>query len=85
MVTYTDQDRKNDFHWFLENYDSLYRKYGHKFFAIQNQKILGVYDGMREAIDKTTPNYPMGTFCVQECNGDESGYTAYIVTPGIIV
>ena len=80
-MVYTDQDMENDFHWFVENYDSLYAKYGHKFFVIQNQKILGIYNGMSEAIDKTISNYPMGTFCVQECNGDESGYTAYLSTP----
>ena len=47
-MIYGEKERRDDFHWFLKNYDSLYSQYGHKFFAIQNQKILGVYDGMRD-------------------------------------
>lgn len=84
MLIYTDIDRKNDFHWFLENYDSFYNKYGHKFLVIQNKTILGVYDEIREALDETSKRYPLGTFSVQECNGDESAYTASIVTIGIV-
>ena len=83
-MNYTDKDRKNDFHWFLENYDFLYKQYGHKFIAIRNQTILGIYDDMREALDKTSAKYPLGTFCVQECNGNASAYTASIVTIGIV-
>ena len=77
-MNYTDTDRKNDFHWFLENYNSLYKQYRHKFIAIQNKTILGIYDDKLEALDKTSKNYPLGTFCVQECTGDESGYTEYV-------
>lgn len=84
MSNYAEAERRNDFHWFLENYDNLYKQYGHKFFAIRNKTILGIYDGMREALDETSKQYPLGTFVVQECNGDESAYTASIVTIGIV-
>lgn len=83
-MTYTETDRRNDFHWFLENYDYFYQQYGHKFLAIQHKIILGIYDGMREALDETSKSHPLGTFSVQECNGDESAYTASVVTIGII-
>lgn len=83
-MIYGEKERRDDFHWFLKNYDSLYSQYGHKFFAIQNQKILGVYDGMWDALDETSKISPIGTFCVQECTGDESGYTVSIVAPWII-
>ena len=84
MSVYAETERRNDFHWFLENYNSLYKQYGHKFFAIRNKKILGIYNGMREALDETSKQYPLGTFVVQECNGDESAYTASIVTVNIV-
>ena len=79
-MIYTEKDRKNDFHWFLNNYKYLYEQHGHKFLAIQYKTIIGVYDGMREALDKTAQRYPLGTFSVQECNGNESAYLVSIVT-----
>jgi len=75
---YTSENRKADFQFFLDEYDNLYKKYGHKFFAIQNQQILGVFDTQDEALQSISQTNEMGTFIVQECNGDESGYTSYI-------
>ena len=79
-MEYTDQDMNNDFQWFKDNYDDLYRKNGHKFYAIQNKQILGMYDDEIKAIHETMKDHPIGTFCVQECNGDASGYTSTIMT-----
>ena len=67
---------RKDFNWFLNNYDDLYRRYGHKFLVIKNKHILGAYDSVREALDNT--NEMPGTFIVQECNGNPSAYTFYI-------
>ena len=78
MFEYTDYNRREDFYWFKSNYDDLYAKYGHKFIAIQNKKILGVYNSHREAIDSRPEE--IGTYIIQECNGDESGYTVYCGT-----
>lgn len=76
--------RDDDFKWFVENYDNLYQKYGHKFIAIKDKQVLGAYDSVIEAIDVTAQKYSVGTFIVQECNGDSSAYTASITTFGII-
>lgn len=65
-----------DFNWFLDNYQSLFEKYGHKYLVIKNKTILGAYNSMREAIDNT--NEELGTYIVQECNGNETAYTNYI-------
>ncbi len=78
MFTYTDTERATDFQFFLNHYNELFQKYGHKFIVIRNQKILGVYEDVASAIDATVQTYPLGTFIVQECNGDESGYTNYL-------
>lgn len=78
MIEYGENERKNDFSYFIENYQKLYEQYGHKYIVIQNQTVLGSYDTEIEAIKKTSEVYPLGTFIVQECNGDESGYTNYV-------
>lgn len=77
LNTYTDQDRTDDFHWFVSIYDDLYKQYGHKWFAIRHKKILGVYDSFKDSF-VILSDYPEGSFIVQKCNGDESGYTGDI-------
>lgn len=68
--------QRSDFNWFLNNYNDLYNKYGHKFLVIKNKTVLGAYEGVREALDNTEEE--MGTFIIQECNGSTSAYTNYI-------
>ncbi len=75
---YTEKERKEDFDYFVNHYQELYDEYGHKFIAIKNSKILGIFDTEIEAITEMSKKHPLGTFIVQECNGDESGYTNYI-------
>lgn len=78
MNLYSEVERKNDFEYFIRHYQELFSQYGHKFIVIRNNKILGSYNTELEAINETSKEYPLGTFIVQECNGDESGYTNYI-------
>lgn len=78
MDEYTETDRLDDFNFFLKHYDVFFQKYGHKFIVIQRHKVLGVYDNVVTAVNNTSKLYPLGTFIVQECNGNESGYTNYI-------
>lgn len=78
MNTYGENERMSDFKYFIEHYNELYEKYGHKFIVIKNHEILGVHDDLESAINITSEKYPLGTYIVQECNGDESGYTNYI-------
>lgn len=78
MNTYGENERMSDFQYFIEHYNELYEKYGHKFIVIKEHEILGTYDDAVSAINATSQKYPIGTFIVQECNGDESGYTNYI-------
>ncbi len=78
MNAYGEIERSNDFNYFIKCYQELYKQYGHKFIAIRNKKILGSYDTELKAINEVSKTYPLGTFIVQECNGDESGYTNYI-------
>lgn len=79
-MIYTEQNRSDDFRWFLDNYNEFFREYGRKILVIRNREIIGLFDDKNTAIDTTIKQYDLGTFIVQECNGDESGYTNYITS-----
>ena len=70
--------KNKDFEWFLENYNDLFFKYGRKFLVIKNQEVIGVYDEAGEAVRQTMKLEELGSFIVQKCTGDETGYTNYI-------
>lgn len=69
-----------DFEWFLNNYNKIFEKYGHTFVVIKNCRILGTYSNVSDALNETLRSEKLGTFIVQECNGDESGYTNYVAS-----
>ena len=79
MGDYTDAERKNDFDYFIENYDSLYKEYGHKFLAIKDKKVLGAYNSVPDAINDLSSIYEVGTYIIQECTGDDSAYRTTIM------
>ena len=70
----------SDFRYFKKNYDAFYKKYGHSFIVIKNEEVIGVYKTFEQAKDETVKKEKPGTFCIQECTGDESGYTSYIAS-----
>lgn len=70
--------QNSDFKWFLENYDRIFQEYGHCFVVIKNKRILGSYSTCAEGVSVTKETEQLGTFIVQECNGDESAYIGYI-------
>ena len=72
--------QEKDFEWFLENYASLYEDYGNSFLAIKNGRVIGVYGSFHEAVEKTENTEEIGSFIIQECNGDESAYTVQIAS-----
>lgn len=78
-MRYTDMDRKSDFDFFIENYQNLYEKYGHKFLAVKNKEILGAYDSVEETISDLAPAHEVGSYIIQECTGDESAYRTTIM------
>lgn len=79
MDNYTDIDRKKDFDYFVKNYQKLYRQYGHTFLAIKNEEIIGSYNSIPDAISQLSPTYELGTYIIQECNGDDSAYRTTIM------
>ncbi len=79
LDSYTDKERDIDFDFFLSNYDELFQKYGKCFLAIRDRQILGSYLTVREAIDDLAPEYPLGSYILQECDGTENAYTTRIM------
>ena len=69
-----------DFQWFKDNYEEISRQYGTSYVAIKDKKILGAYPTYADGVHEPEKNEPLGTFIVQHCNGDESGYTGYIAS-----
>lgn len=72
--------QEQDFNWFLNNYDDLFKKYGVSFLAIKEEKVIGKYDSYTEAVHETMKFEPIGSFIVQKCDGSEAAFTNYIAT-----
>lgn len=76
--------RKSDFNWFIANYDTLFKQHGVGYYAIKDERILGVYDSASAALSQTLTTERAGTFIIQQCTGSgKNDYTAYIATPFI--
>ena len=63
-----------DYDYFLQNMENLYKTYGRKFIAIKDRHILGVYEAFNDALENTLKTEKAGTFLIQECfaNREES-------------
>jgi len=77
--------QEKDYKWFIDNYQSIYDKYGKTYVVISEQKIVGNYSSYAEAVKETSKTIPVGNFIVQYCNGDESAYTGYIASTNFTV
>ena len=78
-MEYTEQDRTNDFDFFVDHFHSLYEHYGHCYIAIRNGAVLGSYASAADAVDHLSPVHPLGSYIIQECSDDVSAYTADIM------
>lgn len=76
--------QREDFRWFVEHYDDLFREYGDTILAIHNKRVIGTYQTVKSAIDEVSEKIPLGEFIVQRCNGEANAYTNYIASTGFI-
>ncbi len=79
LETYQDKQADDDFDFFLDNYDAIYKEYGKCFIAIRNKHILGTFSTVREGVDALAPDYPQGSYILQECDGTPAAYTTSIM------
>lgn len=66
---------EKEFKYYLEHQAELVNKYNGKFIVIKDDKVLGAFASALEAIEKTTEQYELGTFLVQQCEPGNASYT----------
>ena len=59
-----------DYEYFIENLETLYTEYGHRFLVIKNEGVIADYDSFKTAYDETIKTEALGTFIIQECVDD---------------
>lgn len=79
-----ENEQRKNFDYFLDHYDKIFKEYGRCFVVLKNQKIIGTYNSYSEAYRNTLKTEKLGDFSIQECTGDESGYTNYIASCEVI-
>lgn len=83
MAAMASEQEKN-FEYFLKHYDDIFKQYGCCFVVLKNQKVIASYPSFSEAYHKTLETETLGDFSIQECNGEESGYTNYIASCEVV-
>ena len=61
-----NENQQEDFQWFMENMEGLYKVHGEKVAVIKNKVILGIYEVFMEALDNTIKTEQLGTFIIQK-------------------
>jgi len=70
-----------EFRYYLDNQEMLLKQYCGKVLVIKNQKIIGVFDDISQAVFQTQEKHELGTFLVQTCTPGDEAYTAKYYTP----
>jgi len=66
---------KKEFDFYITNQDQLVAQYNGKVIVIKDQRVVGAYDSVEEAVRETGKNLPLGTFLVQKCEPGAQSYT----------
>jgi hypothetical protein len=64
-----------EFEYFKKHQDELVQQYAGKFIVIKDQKVIGAYDTLAEAVFETEKAHELGTFLVQKCDPGVEAYT----------
>jgi len=59
-----------NYSFFEDNLQELIDKYGNKFVAIKDQKVIGVHDSFDDAYVETIKGEDLGSFIIQHCSSD---------------
>lgn len=71
---YTNEDKINDFYFFIDRYAELYNQYGYSFIGIKNKQVIGSFSSRLSAFEELSQKYEPGTFIIQECSADSNSY-----------
>lgn len=67
---------KENFDYFKRNHKKLYKEYPNMFIVIKDKHIVLSSDSFESALAKAAESgLELGTFLVQRCTADESGFT----------
>lgn len=69
---------KENFEWFVEHYNEIFQLCGECYVVIYEKKIIGVFESHTYAYHWVIERDLLSYANIQYCNGDESGYTAYV-------
>ena len=64
--------RDDDYKWFKENQEELFKIYPNKFLIISGGKSLGAFDTFDEAMEEALKKMKAGEFLIQQCTEDTS-------------
>ena len=64
---------KQNFDYFKENFEELYKQYKGKYIVLKNCEVIGVYSNLAQAARETAKTEELGTFAVQHCERDNPG------------
>lgn len=65
---------ESEFDFFVHNQKNLVEKYKGKYIAIKNNRVLGAYNSLAEAVKETARHEKLGTFLIQECKPSTKAY-----------
>ena len=74
----------NDFKWFIDNFESLNKKYGDCYLVIKNQKVLIVTNSYASGVKNALKTEERGSFIVQRCSSDKINSTNTFISSLII-
>lgn len=66
---------KDEFQYYLDHQAELVKQYNGKVLVIKNKHVIGVYNTIQEAYDKTTQEHEIGTFLIQKCTPGDKDYS----------
>ncbi|MBY0499671.1 MAG: hypothetical protein K2P74_08725 [Nitrosomonas sp.] len=66
---------QKEFDYYIANQQQLVENYNGKVIVIKDQKVIGVYDNILNAIQDSQINHELGTFLVQKVEPGSDSYT----------
>lgn len=70
--------QKEDFNWFRENLEELFKKYPNRQVVISNKEVLKDFNDFEEALYWAIENVGVGKFIIQKCTETEEGFTIHV-------
>ena len=66
---------EKEFKYFRTNQNDIYSKYPDKYVVIKDSEVQLAAESFEKALGLATEKFELGTFLIQLCTKDESGYT----------